>query len=143
MLRRLIAPLALAVVASGCGPSAPDRSRMEAMTGTSLETPLRFGGPFDAIRNARRMPIPNQMAPRSDDAPTRYLWVYPLDADSAYRPPASSPLDCEVVPLGASAPTVALQCSAAETDERGRWTYELMVYPEYGSGSFAATLTPE
>ena len=136
--------LALALAASGCGPSAPDRGRMETLAGASLEKPIRFGGPFDSVINYYRMPIPNQMAVRTDDdEPKRYLWVYPVEADSAYRPPASSPLDCEVERLGEYEPTVKLRCSAEDRDERGAWAYALEFYPEYGGGSLSATLTPE
>ena len=117
---------------------------MEALAGTSLATPLRFGGPFDAVVNSYRMPIPNQTAVRSDhDGPKRYVWVYPVTADSAYRPPPSSPLQCDVEGLGGYEPTVKLRCSAGERDERGTWAYTLEFYPEYGGGSLSATLAPE
>ena len=117
---------------------------METMAGAALEKPLRFGGPFDSVINLYRMPVPNQTSVRTDDGgPQRYLWVYPVKADSAYRPPASSPLDCEVERLGEYEPTVQLRCSAEERDERGAWAYALEFYPEYGGGALSATLTPE
>ena len=116
---------------------------MEALVGTTIERPLRSGGPFDSVVNAYRMPIPNRMAAQADDEPERYLWVYPIHAGSAYRPPRSSPLDCEVRRVGEFEPTVRLRCSAEERDERGAWAYVLEFYPEYESGSLSATLTPE
>lgn len=116
---------------------------MERLAGAALEEPLRFGGPFDAWVNYYRAPIPNQMAVRPDDGrPKQYLWVYPLRADSAYRPPASSPLDCTVEQSGEYAPAVALRCSAEASDGRGAWTYSVEFYPEYEGGSLSATLVP-
>lgn len=140
MLLRFISLLAVVLVVSGCGPSAPDRDQMEALAGAALEKPLRLGGPFDAWFNHSRAPLPNQMVVQTEDGgPQRYLWLYPLRADSAYRPPASSPFECEVERLG----DVTLHCAAEARDERGAWAYAVEFFPEYGGGSFSATLTPE
>ena len=132
---RLAVLLSLLAAGAGCAPAPPDKARMEAMAGADLDDPVRFPrGVVASLKDVYSSPIPNQMVAVEDGA---HVWMYGFAADSAFRPPPSSPLRCTTERVYGEP---ELTCGTEDVDERGRWSYSLWFRPGQRAGGFSAYL---
>ena len=120
------------VAATRRQPPAP--VRIEALLGVAPEPPFRIAGD-DALPQYLRLPVPSLRS--MQEGATH--WLFPFYADSAYHPPAESPLQCDAPPDSTAPELLLLTCQAREVEDNTAWEYYLEFRPDYGTGLLLAT----